>query len=283
MAAKKRKAARRTLPHAPPHDLESLGRCEDCRCTVYENDGHRYDTEDGVYLCANCFAKMRKRGTKVTVEASASPQAGEQAIAAILELRKLSGALPYESAIDAVKRMIAKTCAAYTEQLNAVRAELCEEQAKTRRVRESGALVSTDRMLQRLRDAIDPSIEATTEPELLAKLVDVMEARKRERPLVQPIGFDEYQRLTRRTVDYSSSTRDRMAQFAMGAAGEAGELSEVVKKHLFHDRRNVREKVREEAGDCAWYLAQVLDQFGISMQSCIEFNLEKTKTHHAKG
>lgn len=41
---------------------------------------------------------------------------------------------------------------------------------------------------------------------------------------------------------------------AMGLAGEAGEVADLLKKVLFHDRELDRDKLIQELGDVRWYL-----------------------------
>ena len=91
------------------------------------------------------------------------------------------------------------------------------------------------------------------------------------------LTFDVYQLATRRTVDPSHSLRERLAQFALGLTGEAGEAAEVIKKHLFHDRRGIRDHLKEELGDVLWYLARLADEEGISLEDLARGNLRKLR------
>jgi NTP pyrophosphatase (non-canonical NTP hydrolase) len=93
----------------------------------------------------------------------------------------------------------------------------------------------------------------------------------------------DYQRLCARTKDMTLTHRDRLTQFALGLTGEAGETAEVVKKHLYHDARNVHPRVLEECGDVLWYAGQLLLEFGLSMEDAMRFNLEKTRRRRPVG
>lgn len=71
------------------------------------------------------------------------------------------------------------------------------------------------------------------------------------------------------------NARDYLAMTAMGLAGEAGEVSELIKKHLFHDRRNIRAELIEELGDTLAYLVAHADAWGISLEEIIAANVRK--------
>lgn len=45
----------------------------------------------------------------------------------------------------------------------------------------------------------------------------------------------------------------RLLMGAIGLAGEAGEVAELVKKHVFHNHPFNYEKMEKELGDVAWY------------------------------
>ncbi len=68
-----------------------------------------------------------------------------------------------------------------------------------------------------------------------------------------------------------------VARFCAGVAGEAGELNEAWKKFLRGDYSPTEfvYRIRTEAGDCLWYLSQLLDTMGISFESVALQNLEK--------
>ena len=50
----------------------------------------------------------------------------------------------------------------------------------------------------------------------------------------------------------------RMLLGVVGLCGEAGELAELVKKHVFHEHPLDEEKMAKEAGDVTWYLNYVI-------------------------
>jgi len=105
-------------------------------------------------------------------------------------------------------------------------------------------------------------------------------------------GFSEYQEQSARTLgkhndlarSLSPSERPAtLAMVALGIAGEAGEVAEIVKKHLFHGHPLDNEKLRKELGDVLWYLAAVATVQGIDLQDVADANVEKLRARYPNG
>jgi NTP pyrophosphatase (non-canonical NTP hydrolase) len=62
---------------------------------------------------------------------------------------------------------------------------------------------------------------------------------------------------------------------AVGVSGEAGELLDAVKKHAVYQKQLDFDNVREEAGDILFYLTGLLNELGLTLNECIEANVEK--------
>jgi NTP pyrophosphatase (non-canonical NTP hydrolase) len=65
---------------------------------------------------------------------------------------------------------------------------------------------------------------------------------------------------------------------ALGLAGEAGEVANIVKKAVFHGKTLDRERLRDELGDVFWYFALLCDGANLSLQEIIETNNRKMLT-----
>ncbi len=61
---------------------------------------------------------------------------------------------------------------------------------------------------------------------------------------------------------------------AVALGGECGELLNVVKKE-HRDKREMRERVLSEAGDCLFYLVALLMKYDLSLEDCVRANEEK--------
>ena len=70
---------------------------------------------------------------------------------------------------------------------------------------------------------------------------------------------------------------------ALGLAGEAGEVAELVKKGVFHRHSIDRLKLEKELGDVLWYAAALCNTLGLDMGEIMETHLEKLKVRYPNG
>jgi NTP pyrophosphatase (non-canonical NTP hydrolase) len=75
--------------------------------------------------------------------------------------------------------------------------------------------------------------------------------------------FVEYQNLAARTAN---KHENEMINYAMGVAGESGELVDLVKKCIFHGHDIDKAKIKKEAGDVYWYTSQLIRLFGFDTE-----------------
>lgn len=80
-----------------------------------------------------------------------------------------------------------------------------------------------------------------------------------------------------------SNHQDCLANAALGLAGESGEVADLIKKHLFHGRMLIVEKVVEELGDVMWYIALLCDTLDIPMEKVFDTNIKKLQLRHKGG
>jgi NTP pyrophosphatase (non-canonical NTP hydrolase) len=91
-------------------------------------------------------------------------------------------------------------------------------------------------------------------------------------------GFDEYQRLSRRTWQLVR-TDHPIVYPTLGLVNEAGELAGKVKK-IFRDKGGEispadRDALKFELGDVLWYLAQIATELDMSLDEIAQANIEK--------
>tara|TARA_Y100000034_G_scaffold106734_1_gene135664 strand:+ start:374 stop:706 length:333 start_codon:yes stop_codon:yes gene_type:complete len=89
--------------------------------------------------------------------------------------------------------------------------------------------------------------------------------------------FDEYQLQARVFADYPKIDEENIVYAALGLAGEAGELSNKVKK-IFRDdgghlRNGRREAIKHELGDILWYVAELCSVLELKMNDVAFMNL----------
>ena len=88
------------------------------------------------------------------------------------------------------------------------------------------------------------------------------------------MNLAEYQSLANRTAK-ELPHRDALAHAAMGLAGEAGEFSDAIKKHLIYGQPLDFANAREEISDILWYCSYAANVLGFSLETVARMNLEK--------
>ena len=70
---------------------------------------------------------------------------------------------------------------------------------------------------------------------------------------------------------------------AIGMCGEAGEVSELVKKYEYHGHAIDTEHLARELGDVLWYVSYMANLFGYSLGKIMEMNQEKLAKRYPDG
>ena len=99
------------------------------------------------------------------------------------------------------------------------------------------------------------------------------------------MDFDEYQRQVTRTLQPEDrQTRTEMlSMVALGIAGEAGEVVDLIKKHLFHGHPIDDEKLCGELGDLLWYVAAMATRFNLELSLVADQNIAKLRRRYPYG
>lgn len=98
------------------------------------------------------------------------------------------------------------------------------------------------------------------------------------------ITADDYQRAALRTAQADRlSAEELLLNGVMGLCGEAGECIDIVKKARFQGHELNTEKLAEELGDVAWYLAVAAHGLGIPLSSILEGNVAKLMKRYPGG
>lgn len=104
------------------------------------------------------------------------------------------------------------------------------------------------------------------------------------------LTFSDYQTAATETADYPLLGENALYP-AVGAAGEAGELLEKVKK-LWRNRGTFNPKeftpeemsaVVKEAGDVLWYLAALANEIKVPLGEIAVINLDKLRDRQKRG
>ena len=70
---------------------------------------------------------------------------------------------------------------------------------------------------------------------------------------------------------------------AIGMCGEAGEVSELIKKYAYHGHTIDTEHLARELGDVLWYVSYMADLFGYSLGEIMAMNQEKLAKRYPDG
>lgn len=93
------------------------------------------------------------------------------------------------------------------------------------------------------------------------------------------MNANEYQRQARQFAVYPNKGNNEITYPALGLAGEAGEVANQVKKVLRDDGGYLTGKrlqaIEDELGDVLWYVANLAEEIGSSVESIMEINISK--------
>lgn len=89
------------------------------------------------------------------------------------------------------------------------------------------------------------------------------------------------QNWNRRGYDREPNELRELFIMSVGIGGEAGEVQELLKKHV-RDGREIRDDLRLELGDVLHYLTRIAAQFGMTLGEIMLANREKIERRHAK-
>lgn len=94
------------------------------------------------------------------------------------------------------------------------------------------------------------------------------------------MNANEYQRLAMRTATHKCYD---LANAALGLTGEAGEVADIIKKHLYQGHDLYPSEVVEELGDVLWYVALMADYFNVTLGFVMQQNITKLKARYPEG
>lgn len=87
--------------------------------------------------------------------------------------------------------------------------------------------------------------------------------------------LEEYQKFCHKGVIPTTAAREPILGFALGLGGEAGEVIDDIKKRMFHGRSIPMEHTKEELGDVMWYIANIANEYGFTLEDIIRSNMDK--------
>lgn len=99
------------------------------------------------------------------------------------------------------------------------------------------------------------------------------------------MDFKEYQDLAQRTAgDFKEEERPFWTLVsACGLSGEAGEVTDYLKKVYGHNHSIDINKLEKELGDVLWYAADLASKHGLSLENIAIKNIDKLKARYPEG
>ena len=94
---------------------------------------------------------------------------------------------------------------------------------------------------------------------------------------------NDYQRQAMTFLNPEMNRKDVLINGVMGLCGESGETIDIVKKHLYQGHELDKEKLAQELGDIAWYLAETAYALDLPLETILRDNLEKLKKRYPEG
>jgi NTP pyrophosphatase (non-canonical NTP hydrolase) len=101
------------------------------------------------------------------------------------------------------------------------------------------------------------------------------------------MNFNDYQKQSLTTAVFHSDEQMDKSIWAMGIAGEAGEVIEKWKKIVaYREGKITKEDLNEiskELGDVLWYISLFAHSLGLSLDDIAKQNLEKLQSRKLRG
>ena len=97
------------------------------------------------------------------------------------------------------------------------------------------------------------------------------------------MNANEYQKLAMTTLNPALDKKDVLINGVMGLCGEAGEVIDLVKKHLAQGHDLDVERLAKELGDVAWYLAETAYAIGYDLETVLAGNIDKLRARYPEG
>lgn len=69
----------------------------------------------------------------------------------------------------------------------------------------------------------------------------------------------------------------------LGLSGETGELNDMIKKWVFHEKEIDIEHLKKEIGDVCWYIAMLCEAMNFSLDEILQMNIAKLKARYPEG
>lgn len=94
---------------------------------------------------------------------------------------------------------------------------------------------------------------------------------------------NKYQEMAGVTSNKSLDLTGQLLNGALGLTGEAGEVADMVKKHIMQGHSLDTEKIAGELGDVLWYVAEAATAIGHTLEDIMLLNIAKLAKRYPEG
>jgi NTP pyrophosphatase (non-canonical NTP hydrolase) len=113
---------------------------------------------------------------------------------------------------------------------------------------------------------------------------------------IKRMDASNYQGLAMRTNDHRASERldekikiggavdiGGVLNASLGLSGESGEVNDMIKKWIFHEKELDLVHLEKEIGDVCWYIAMMCEAFGFDLGEIMRINIDKLIARYPEG
>lgn len=93
--------------------------------------------------------------------------------------------------------------------------------------------------------------------------------------------LNEYQHLAQRTCNTCGF--DKIENGVLGLCGETGECADILKKTKYQGHEFDRFHMAKELGDVLWYVAELAEGLGMTLEAIAAINIEKLQDRYPEG
>lgn len=97
---------------------------------------------------------------------------------------------------------------------------------------------------------------------------------------VESLSLNDFTAFKERLKDDSIN---KLLHAGIGLSGEAGELVDTIKKHLFYGKELDKENLKEELGDIMFFVAMACNSLGVTMEEVLSMNVKKLTIRYNQG
>lgn len=94
------------------------------------------------------------------------------------------------------------------------------------------------------------------------------------------MNFNDYQDLAAKFKKNWDNPDCELAYLGLGVSGEAGEVTDVIKKHFVGSKQINPDDLAKELGDVLWYVSQIAQFYGFKLSDIAQINIDKLRARH---